>query len=52
MALKSPVTLLLVLVVLKTFFDVKLHFHEHTKAWRQTGSFLAAVSQSQGGYMG
>ena len=30
-ALKSPVGLLLVLVVLKTFVDVKLHFYEHRK---------------------
>lgn len=30
-ALKSPAVLLLVLVVLKTFVDVKLHFYEHRK---------------------
>jgi hypothetical protein len=30
-ALKSPVALLLVLVVLKTFLDVKLHLYEHSK---------------------
>lgn len=32
-ALKSPVGLLLVLVVLKTFVDVKLHFYEHRKIY-------------------
>jgi hypothetical protein len=32
--------------------NLMLHFHEHTKAWRQTGSFLAAVSQSQGENIG
>jgi hypothetical protein len=37
MALKSPVALLLVLVVLKTFFDVKLHFHKHRKAMAARG---------------
>jgi len=31
MALKSPAVLLLVLVVLKTFVDVNLHFYEHRK---------------------
>jgi len=30
-ALKSPIALLLVLVVLKTFLDVKLHLYEHSK---------------------
>jgi len=30
-ALKSPIALLLVLVVLKTFLDIKLHLYEHRK---------------------
>jgi hypothetical protein len=30
-AMKSPVALLIILVALKTFVDIKLHFHEHKK---------------------
>jgi hypothetical protein len=32
MALGSPVALLLVLIVLKTIIDIKLHLREHKKA--------------------